>query len=264
MFDKAAEAGLDVSIESGIATLTLNRPESRNAISLALSAALLEVLKRVAQDPQVRAVVITGAGKLFCAGGDLSEVAGTTPLDIRARINNGARQWVRLIGTMHKPVLCALNGPAAGAGVGLALACDHIIAVEEASFVIAFGKIGLIPDAATLQAMVQNIGLLRAKEIVFNAEPVSAARAAQLGLYNRVVPRAEFADAVRAQAEAFAHGPTVAIGMAKVALKEAARMTYDAFMDLEANSQALAISTEDHKEGMAAFREKRNPFFRGF
>jgi len=162
----------------------------------------------------------------------------TTPLGIRARINQGARRWVNLIGTLQKPVIAALNGPVAGAGVGLALACDYIIAVREAAFVIAFGKIGLIPDAGAMQAMVQNIGLLRAKEIVLNAEPISAQRALEIGLYNQVVAKDEFQAAVLKQARKFAAGPTLAMGMAKNILREAARLPYDAFMDLEANSQA--------------------------
>ena len=138
-----------------------------------------------------------------------------------------------------------------------------MIAVENATLVIAFGKIGLIPDGDIMQQLVQNVGLLRAKEIVLGCEPISAERAAEMGLYNLVVTEPQFDSAVAGWAERLANGPTQAMGIAKNMLREAARMPYDAFMDMESNSQGLLLTSEDHQEGIAAFQEKRTPRFCG-
>ena len=250
-------------LDSGILTLTLNRPEARNALNAELAAELLAYLRQAATDDDIRAVVITATGDLFSAGGDLSTVGNSSPLELRSFINDGIRQVISQIQTMNKPVLAALNGPVAGAGIGLALACDIVVANDSAAIVIAFGKIGLIPDAGIMQQLVQNVGLLRAKEIVLGCEPITAERAAEMGLYNLVVPEEQFDSAVAGWAERLANGPTLAMGMAKNILREAARMSFDSFMDLEANSQALVKTSEDHAEGVTAFLEKRNPTFSG-
>ena len=246
-----------------ILMLAMNRPEARNALDAELAAELLAYLRQAAGDDEIRAVVLTATGDIFSAGGDLSTVGGATPLELRSFINDGVRQVISQIQTMNKPVLAALNGPVAGAGIGLALACDIVVARESAAMVIAFGKIGLIPDAGIMQQLVQNVGLLRAKEIVLGCEPIDAERAAEMGLYNLVVPEAQFDSAVAGWAERLANGPTLAMGMAKNILREAARMSFDSFMDLEANSQALVKTSEDHIEGVAAFQEKRTPKFNG-
>ena len=246
-----------------ILILALNRPEVRNAINAELGQELLQYLRQAASDDDIRAIVLTGTGELFCSGGDIGLVGNSTPLELRSFINNGVRQVVQQIQTMTKPVLCALNGPVAGAGIGLALACDMVIAVESATLVIAFGKIGLIPDGDIMQQLVQNVGLLRAKEIVLGCEPISAERAAEMGLYNLVVTEPQFDSAVAGWAERLANGPTQAMGIAKNMLREAARMPYDAFMDMESNSQGLLLTSEDHQEGIAAFQEKRTPRFCG-
>lgn len=246
-----------------ILMLAMNRPQARNALNSELCAELLAYLRQAETDDEIRALVITGTEDIFCAGGDLGEVASFSPMELRSFLNDGVRQIVHLIQTMNKPVLAALNGPVAGAGIGLALACDIVVACEEAALVIAFGKVGLIPDAGIMQLLVQNIGLLRAKEIVLGCEPLAAERAAEMGLYNLVVPEAQFNSAVAGWAERLANGPTLAMGMAKNLMREAARMPYDAFMDLEANSQSLIKTSADHAEGISAFKEKRPPKFTG-
>lgn len=246
-----------------ILMLAMNRPEARNALNSELCAELLAYLRQAEADDDIRALVITGTESIFSAGGDLGEVDSLTPLELRSFLNGGVREIVHTIQTMNKPVLAALNGPIAGAGIGIALACDIVVACEEATLVIAFGKVGLIPDAGIMQLLAQNVGLLRAKEIVLGCEPLPADRAAEMGLYNLVVPEAQFDSAVAGWAERLANGPTLSMGMAKNILREAARMPYDAFMSLETNSQALVKTSADHAEGIRAFKEKRPPKFTG-
>ncbi|MCG2633486.1 MAG: enoyl-CoA hydratase-related protein [Gammaproteobacteria bacterium] len=252
-----------LDIENHIGTLTLDRPEARNAMNGELLDELGEALRQVESNPEVRCVVITGSGPVFCAGGDLKAIGDLDPMGIRRFLNNRIRPILKSIMTMDKPVLSVLNGPAAGAGVGLAMASDLVLAAEEAAFVIAFTKIGAMPDSGSLFLMSQNIGVMKTKEIVMFADPLTARQAAELGLYNKVVPQAELASAAAEWASKLAKGPTLALALAKNALRDAQRQPFDAYMDQEALAMSLLNASYDHHEGIQAFLEKRAPDFQG-
>lgn len=250
-------------VADGVGYVTLDRPESRNALNTPMFEELGAVFREAAADDAVRGLLLTGKGTVFCAGGDLREVGGFDLFDIRDLIYQKARPMLSALMSMEKPVVAALNGPVAGAGIGLALASDMVIAADTADLVMAFGRVGLVPDVAVAWLMVQHIGLLRAKEIVLKARTVPAAEAHGLGLYTRLVPADMLAAEAEAEIRALAAGPTQAIGKAKTLLGEAARLSFDAFMAKEADLQALMHETADHKEGVAAFLEKRPPRYRG-
>ena len=255
---------LEIATRERVRWITLNRPESRNALNDTLLEELPVAFDDANGDPAVRAVVLTGAGSVFCAGGDLKQLLeGRGPLDVRHLLTTRITPMVQRLRTMDKPVICALNGAVAGGGLALPLACDLVIAAEEARFVTAFGKIGAIPDAAVMYLMAQNIGLLRAKEIILRSRILNAREAYDLGLYNTVVAADALESTANEWAKELANGPTMAFTLAKNALREATRMPFEAFMELEANSQALMHLTHDHDEGVQAFLAKRPPNFTG-
>lgn len=250
--------------DGAVQVLRLNRPAARNALNAALLGELRQALAAAAADPAVRAVLLAAEGPVFCAGGDLKEIfAEATPMTIHRFLDEQIRPVLRALIHLDKPVVAALQGPVAGAGIGLALAADIIVAGEGASFVPAFGKVGAMPDSATLYLMNQYLGPLRTRDIVFRNRSLAAAEAAALGLYSQVVADGELAATAAAIAAEVAAGPTVALGLAKRALREAVRLPFDAFMDLESLSMALINSTADQQEGIAAFHGKRAPRFLG-
>ena len=254
---------VELDAEAGVATITLNRPEALNALTVPMKEALLAAFRRLERDKAIRAVILTGAGRAFCAGQDLRErlEPGAAPLgiEVRERYNPIIRAMRRL----PKPIVGAINGVAAGAGASLAMACDIRIASDAASFALAFGRVGLVPDSGATWFLPRLVGATRAAELALLNDPVSAADAVRLGLVGRAVPAAELATEARAVADRLAAGAPRAIALTKRALNAAWTHDLDAALEYEAHLQDLAGRTKDHAEGMAAFMEKRPPRFTG-
>jgi 2-(1,2-epoxy-1,2-dihydrophenyl)acetyl-CoA isomerase len=245
----------------GVLTVTLDRPGSLNALNGAMRRELLTALKAAARDEGVRAVVLTGEGRGFCSGADLR--GGASEREFRRVITTEYNPLIIAIRGLPKPVIAAVNGVAAGAGVSLALACDLVYAADDARLVLAFVRIGLVPDSGLTRTLVRTLGRHRAAALLFSGEPMSATEAADAGLVNAVVPAAELADHVAAVAAKLAAGPTRAMGLAKRLINAAEDSSLDASLANEAALQELAGRTADHAEGLAAFAEKRDPRFTG-
>lgn len=254
---------LTLDIQNGIATITLNRPEVYNAFNDPLSYELQDALKQVKKDNSVRTVVLTGAGKAFSSGQDLkaSQEAGKRSFldSLQKRYN----PIIRAIRELPKPVICKLNGVAAGAGCSLALACDIIIASEQASMIEIFVNIALVLDSGSSYFLPRTVGYHRAFELATKATKLSAQDALQLGLVNKVVPAEELDAAVAAEAAYYAAAPTKAIALMKKMLTKGMTDQLDAVLDYEAQCQEIAGNTADHQEGVKAFIEKRKPDFQG-
>lgn len=250
----------------GVATITLNRPDKLNAFTDELLDALAEALKRAERDAAIRCIVITGAGRGFSAGQDLSSVRDRDEgggMRFRAHLETKYNPIIRRIRSMEKPVIAAVNGVAAGAGASLALACDLRICAETASFIQAFIGVGLVPDNGSTWFMTRMIGFPRAFELAVTGQKLSAADAFSMGIVNRVVPLDELQAATDELALRLAQAPTKAIGLTKRAMNRAHLTSLDDALDYEAQLQEIAGQTADHKEGVAAFLEKRPPRFSG-
>ena len=245
-----------------VARLTLNRPAALNALNAALKADLADAIGRAARDPAVRAVLLTGAGRAFCAGGDIKEMnpeAG--PAATKRKLDTILASVLTPLATLKKPVIAAVNGVAAGAGANLALACDMIVAADTAVFSQIFVRVGLVPDCGGLYFLTRVVGLNRAKELCFTGRDVPAAEAAQMGFVNRVVPPERLLDAAHALAAEIARGPAVAMALTKTALNLSSTASMAEMMELEGLAQAVAASTDEHREGLAAFAARRKPDF---
>ena len=254
------------SISDGIATLTLNRPERLNALSTPIMEGLLAALPRLAQDAAVGVVVLTGAGRAFCSGGDVKSMAeGSVERSLPEAVTHlrGRMEVSRLLHEMPKLTIAMVNGPAAGAGLSLALACDLRVAAQSARFITAFAKVGFSGDFGGSYFLSKLAGTGRARELYYLSEPLDAERALALGVVNRVVPDAELHDATMTLARKLAHGPRIAISMMKQNLNAAESGTLAQLLDLEARHQIETGNTEDHKEAARAFVEKRAPRFTG-
>jgi 2-(1,2-epoxy-1,2-dihydrophenyl)acetyl-CoA isomerase len=248
----------------GVATVTLNRPESFNALNETICFELQDVFDAIADNVSVRAVILTGEGRAFSAGQDLRSMDsnGADPAEFVKDVLR--RRYAPLITGMRnlaKPIVGAINGVAAGAGMSLALATDVRVASDRSSFMQAFSRVGLVPDAGSNYFLVQLVGLPRALELAWTARRVGAAEALELGLVNRVVPDAELLGAARELAASLARGPALAIGLTKHAMTRASTADLAEVLELEAELQAQCIITDDFQEGVAAFLEKREPRF---
>ncbi|MGI4869954.1 MAG: enoyl-CoA hydratase-related protein [Janthinobacterium lividum] len=245
----------------GVATLTLNRPEVFNAFDDALGRELLAALHTVATDAQVRAVVLTGAGRAFCSGQDLKAAQQEPQLSFREVLHQRYNPIIRAMRSLPKPIIGRLNGVAAGAGASLALACDALIASSESSLVEAFVNIGLVPDSGSAYFLPRLVGPLKAFELCTLGSKVPADEALRLGLVNQVVAPDQLDEVTYALAARYAAAPAYAIGLIKQLLQKSATATLDEMLDLEADYQQLAGESADYREGVQAFAEKRKPSF---
>jgi 2-(1,2-epoxy-1,2-dihydrophenyl)acetyl-CoA isomerase len=253
------------TIEDGVGTLTLNRPDRLNALSQQILSGLREGLARMADDESVGAVVITGAGRGFCAGGDVKDMANRTEQTFEERVARLSRmhELPQMMRRHPKIIIGMINGPAFGAGLGLAMACDLRIAARSARFGTAFARIGYSGDFGGTWLLTQLVGPAKAREMYLLAEPIDAERAEAIGLVNRVVDDAALVAETMALARRLAAGPRLAYGYIKRNLNAAETETLAAVCDLEAVHQARTGLSEDHREAVAAFAEKRPPVFRG-
>lgn len=252
--------------EDGVLRITLNRPDRLNAFNAEMSTALIAALEAAHASKTVRAVLLTGAGRGFCAGQDLGDRDPRTMTerpDLGETIETYYTPVMRLIRKMEQPVICAVNGVAAGAGANIALACDIVLAARSAKFIQAFVKIGLIPDCGGTWTLARRIGEARAKGLALTGMPLDAETAAEWGLIWRMVEDDALMSEAEAMAKGFATGPTRGIGLTKQAIHAAATNTMEAQLDLERDLQREAGRSDDYAEGVAAFFEKRPPVFKG-
>lgn len=250
------------AIKDGVAVITLDRPDKLNSFDAGMAAEMVHALDAAQKDRSVRAVVITGAGRAFCAGQDLAEA--TAPgVRIEEIVERQYNAIVRRIRNLEKPVIAAVNGVAAGAGANIAYACDLAFAAESAVFVQSFIHIGLIPDSGGTHTLPRLVGMQRAFGQMILAEKLPAAKAAELGMVWKAVPDARLMEEVMAVAHKLAAMPTRAIALTKQALNRAQDNTLEAQLLVEGELQAIAGASHDCKEGVAAFLEKRKPVFKG-
>jgi len=254
---------LRFDVEDRVATLTLDRPDALNALTVPLKNALIEALARIAGDDAIRAVVLTGAGRAFCAGQDLRERLDPGALPLEAEIRARYNPLILGMRRLPKPLVGAINGIAAGAGASLAFACDLRLASDQASFLLAFGRVGLIPDSGATWLLPRLIGTAKAVDLALSDEPLTAEAAERLGLVSRVVPAAELLPAAHATARKLADGAPRAFALTKEAFERGWDASLEAQLETEAVLQGIAGATDDHREGIAAFLDRRPPRFTG-
>jgi 2-(1,2-epoxy-1,2-dihydrophenyl)acetyl-CoA isomerase len=254
-----------VALDGPVLTVTLNRPDKLNSFNEAMHAALQGALDRMEGEPAIRAVLLTGAGKGFCAGQDLGDrnMAADQDIDLGSTIERLYNPLVRRLRALEKPVVCAVNGVAAGAGANLALACDIVLAARSARFIQAFCRIGLVPDSGGTYFLPRLIGEARARALALTGEAVTAEQAMAWGLIFQVVEDDRLQAEAGALAQRLAAGPTRGLGLIKRALNASLANDLDRQLDLERDLQLEAGRTADYREGVAAFLAKRPAMFRG-
>lgn len=250
-------------VADGVATITLNRPEVYNALNDGITYELQDAWKAVAKDEAVRVVVLTGAGKAFCSGQDLKDSASQGKRSFLDSLHKRYNPIITAMRQLPKPIVCRLNGVAAGAGCSMALACDVIVAAEESTLIEVFINIGLVPDSGSAYFLPRLVGMAKSFELCSMGSKVLALEALKIGLVNKVVPMVELDSAVKSYTDYYAKAPTKAIGLIKKMLNKSGTSTLEEMLEYEAYLQEIAGDTHDHKEGVQAFLEKRKPAFQG-
>lgn len=249
-------------LDANVVKVIINNPQRRNALDMEVRDLLAGSLQELEARDDVRAVILTGMGEHFSAGGDIKDWMDFNVLEGRRRIQSIHRP-LRVMLSMETPLIAMVRGYAVGAAMNLVLACDVIFASEDARFGQTFARMGLVPDAGGMLLLPMVVGLHRAKELIFSAEIIDSRRAYELGMVNRVTPKEELEDQTLDFAKKLAQGPTVALGLAKRILNATFLSHMDRVLELEAQAQAICFQTQDHKEGKQAFMEKREPRFVG-
>jgi 2-(1,2-epoxy-1,2-dihydrophenyl)acetyl-CoA isomerase len=255
-------SSLVVETYERVLSITLNRPDRLNSFDESMLMGIIEALEKAGQSPEIRAIVIRGAGRSFSAGGDVKTMGSASSLQVYEHIGI-LNSCITAIKEIEKPVIASVHGFAAGAGFNLALACDLIIASENSQFALSFSKVGLISDGGGSYFLPRLIGPHLAKEFFFSGEPVAAGRMYELGVINRLVSPERLEDETHEWAVGLAMGPSKAYGMMKKMIDRSFTTTLDEMLEQERITQTLMISTEDHAEGVSAFIEKRTPSFSG-
>lgn len=257
---------IEFTIDEGVAQLTLNRPDRLNSFTVQMHQEVAAALTETRVGNGARALLITGAGRGFCAGQDLNDRAvapGSGPVDLGESVERYYNPLIRSLTSLEMPVICAVNGVAAGAGANVALACDIVLAARSAKFIMSFAAIGLIPDSGGTWHLPRAIGLPRAVGMALTGEPLSAEKAEQWGLIWKCLDDEALAGEAEALARRLASGPTSGLAATKRLLRDSGRNTLDAELDLERDAMRILGQTHDYAEGVAAFLEKRRPLFTG-
>jgi 2-(1,2-epoxy-1,2-dihydrophenyl)acetyl-CoA isomerase len=250
-------------VAEGVGTITLDRPDTLNSLEATLKSELQAALREAARDPTVGVVILTGAGRAFCAGQDLNERLGPDPVRLDIEVRERFNPIILAMRRLPKPIIGAINGVAAGAGASLAFACDLRIASERASFVLAFGRIGLVPDSGASWFLPRLVGLAHAAELLFLPDPMPAEEALRIGLVSQIVHADALLDHARTLAAKIAQASPMGLALTKRALGRSLEVGLAEALDHEASLQGIAGRTADHAEGLAAFVEKRAPRFSG-
>jgi 2-(1,2-epoxy-1,2-dihydrophenyl)acetyl-CoA isomerase len=249
--------------DDGVATIWLNRPDVYNALNDEITYELQDVFKIVGKDESVRVIVLTGEGKAFCSGQDLKSSSAQEKKSFMESLQKRYNPIIRAMRNLPKPIVCRLNGVAAGAGCSLALAADIIIAAEEATLIEVFINIGLVPDSGSSYFLPRSVGMARAFELCSMGTRVKAKEAVEMGLINKAVPADRLDAVVKEYTDYYASAPTRAIGLIKKMLNKSASASLEDMLEYEAYAQEIAGTSQDYKEGVKAFLEKRKPLFKG-